>query len=240
MKIAICDDDLQELSRIHLFLDHFFKERNLQLICKEYHNSFELASTARYEEFDLYLLDVLMPVLNGIELAREIRTFDKAADIIFLTSSPEFAVDSYTVKAANYLVKPIQKAAFSQALDDVLSRRHDESGKFVIVKSTQGVHKIHLSGLIYVEALNRKVIYHLKNSEPLTSPERFSSVCDNLLKYPEFILPHRSLLVNMNYIRLITATDMHLQSGKVIPLAQRRVSEIRRQYLAFQMEEIPQ
>lgn len=48
-----------------------------------------------------------MPGLNGIELAKEIRSSDKAADIIFLTSSHEFAVESYTVKASNYLVKPV-------------------------------------------------------------------------------------------------------------------------------------
>ena len=93
------------------------------------------------------------------------------------------------------------------------------------------------SKLIYAEALNRKVIYHLKNGEQVKSTERFSSVCDTLMQYPEFILPHRSLLVNMNYIRSITTADMRLINGRTIPLAQRRVSEIKKQYLAFQMEE---
>lgn len=240
MKIAVCDDDRIELLYILSFLEEYSRERNLHLTWKAFHSSFELASAARSEPFDLYLLDVIMPVLDGIGLAREIRSFDQAADIIFLTSSAEFAVDSYTVKAANYLLKPIQDSAFFQALDDVLARRHNESGRSIIVKSTLGIHKIHLSGLIYAEALNRKVIYHLKNGDQLISTERFSSVCDALMINPEFILPHRSLLVNMNYIRSITATDMHLQTGKTIPLAQRRVAEIRRQYLAFQMEEIPQ
>lgn len=237
MKIAVCDDDRVELLYILSFLEEYSRDRNLHLTCKDFHSSFELASAARNESFDLYLLDVIMPVLNGIELAKEIRSFDQATDIIFLTSSSEFAVDSYTVKAANYLLKPIQEDAIFRALDDVFSRRHNESGRSIIIKSTLGIHKIHLSGLIYVEALNRKVIYHLKNGEQLVSTERFSSACDTLMVNPEFILPHRSLLVNMNYIRSITATDMRLQTGKTIPLAQRRVAEIRKQYLAFQMEE---
>ena len=237
MKIAVCDDDQMELLYILSFLNDYSEERNIPLTYKEFHSSFELASAARTDAFDLYLLDVIRPVLNGIELAREIRSFDKAADIVFLTSSPEFAVDSYTVKAANYLVKPIQKDAFFQALDDVLATRHNESDRSIIIKSTLGVHKIHLSGLIYAEALNRKVIYHLKNAEQVKSTERFSSVCDTLMQYPEFILPHRSLLVNMNYIRSITTADMRLINGRTIPLAQRRVSEIKKQYLAFQMEE---
>ena len=238
MKIAICDDDKTEQLQILELLEEYFKEAKNTPTIKTFSSSIELASIARYEQFDLYLLDVIMPVLNGIELAKEIRGFDKVSDIIFLTSSPEFAVESYTVKAANYLVKPIQKAAFFQALDDISEKRMEESGKSIIVKSSFGVHKIYLSGLIYVEAMNRKVIYYLKNGEQITTAERFSSVCDMLMQNSEFILPHRSFLVNMNYIRSITTTDMHLQNNKIIPLAQRRVADIKKHYLAFQMEEV--
>ncbi len=238
MKIAVCDDDKQERLQIIAYLESYFSMKKMDFNYKEFSSSSELASTAYNEHFDLYLLDVIMPVLNGIELAKEIRTFDKAADLIFLTSSPEFAVESYTVKASNYLVKPIQKESFFRALDDILEKRMEESGRSIIVKNSFGVHKIYLSGLIYVEALNRKVIYYLRNGEQIASAERFSSVCDSLMQNSEFILPHRSFLVNMNYIRSITAADMHLQNGKTIPLAQRRVSEIKKHYLAFQMEEV--
>lgn len=238
MKIAICDDDRNELLQIQTLLDLYAQERQMEFIVKEYHSSFELASAAANETFQIYLLDVLMPVLNGIDLAREIRLMDKAADILFLTSSPEFAVESYMVKASNYLLKPVQKEILFQALDDIFMRQVNEAGTSIIVKTTIGVHKIHLTSLVYVEALNRKVIYHLKTGEQITSAERFSSVCDSLMQHSEFLLPHRSYLVNMNYIRSITASDMLLQSGKIIPLAQRRVSEIKKLYLAFQMEEV--
>lgn len=238
MKIAICDDDRNELLQIQTLLDLYAQERQMEFIVKEYYNSFELASAAANETFQIYLLDVLMPVLNGIDLAREIRLTDKAADILFLTSSPEFAVESYMVKASNYLLKPVQKETLFQALDDIFIRQINEAGASIIVKTTIGVHKIHLTSLVYVEALNRIVIYHLKTGEQITSAERFSSVCDSLMQHSEFLLPHRSYLVNMNYIRSITASDMLLQSGKSIPLAQRRVSEIKKLYLAFQMEEV--
>lgn len=238
MKIAICDDDREERQQVVSLLDTYCHERGVTLTYKDFHSSFELSAIASHEHFDVYLLDVIMPVLSGMDLAKEIRSFDKATDIIFLTSSPEFAVESYTVKASNYLVKPIQKDAFFQALDDILEKKAETTSKTMIIKSSLGVHKIQLSNLVYVEALNRKVIYYLKNGEQLASTERFSSVCDTLMQNAEFILPHRSFLVNMNYIRSITATDMHLQNGKIIPLAQRRVAEIKKHYLSFQMEEV--
>ena len=59
-----------------------------------------------------------MPALNGIELGREIRGFDRASSVIFLTSSPEFALDSYSVKASDYIVKPASKERLFMALDD--------------------------------------------------------------------------------------------------------------------------
>ena len=91
---------------------------------------------------------------------------------------------------------------------------------------------------MYVEAFNRRVVYYLLNGEQLECTERFSQVCDNLMKNPEFILPHRSFLVNMNFIRSIAGNDMTLANGMVIPLAQRRITEIKKHYLAFQMEEV--
>ena len=63
-------------------------------------------------------------------------------------------------------------------------------------------------------------------------------MCDDLMKNPEFMLPHRSFLVNMKFISTIGAADMHLQNGQTIPLAQRRVADIKKHYLAFQMDEV--
>lgn len=238
MKLALCDDDKQELSRILSFIENYQKLSSVPMSVHTFHNSFELASVASDEHFDLYLLDIIMPGLNGIELAREIRRFDKAADIIFLTTSPEFAVESYTVKATNYLMKPVSEDKLFHTLDEILEIKEKELEKSIVLKSNIGVHKISLSRLMYVEAQGRKVIYYLNNGEEIICTDRFTSVCEQLLQQKAFIQSHRSILVNMNFIRLIGTTDMQLQNGTVLPLAQRRVSEIKQHYLAFQMNEV--
>lgn len=115
--------------------------------------------------------------------------------------------------------------------------RTEDRDSCLVLKSSVGVHKVHISEIIYIEALNRKVIYYLRNNSQITCVEKFTSVCDQLLQHPEFLLAHRSVLVNMNYIRRIDAADLYLANGKCLPLAQRRISEIKRLYLAFQMEE---
>ena len=238
MKIAICDDDREEIKRISSILKCYNKERKIQLEYNIFSGGVELSSVAQRENYNIYILDIIMPVLNGIDLAREIREFDKVSPIIFLTSSPEFAVESYSVKAADYLVKPIDKERLFCALDDILEQRETEQDKFIIVKSDDGLRKVFLSNLMYAEVYERKIIYYLKNAEKLESTGKFSAVCDTVLKNSEFILPHRSFLVNMNFISAIGNFGIELQNGKIIPLAQRRITEIKKHYLAFQMVEV--
>ena len=124
-------------------------------------------------------------------------------------------------------------------MDEIFESRAVKEESHIVVNSSIGVHRVPLSSLIYVEALNRRVIYHIKNGDYLEcTADRFSAVCETLMEHPEFILPHRSFLVNMNFIQVIQGTNMILTNGKVIPLAQRRVAEVKKHYLAFQMEEI--
>lgn len=135
MKIALCDDDEKELAGLKTMLHHYGAKHHKPLTYKEYTSSVELASQAPKERFDLYLLDIIMPRLTGVELAREIRSFDKAASIIFLTTSPEFAVESYTVKATNYLMKPVQEETFFAAMDDLLHDKVEEQDHYVVLNS---------------------------------------------------------------------------------------------------------
>ena len=222
MKIAICDDNEAELNRIRDLLEIYACDKGQKFFIKCFTSSVELASTAEFEKYDIYFLDIIMPVMDGINLAREIRAFDRFSPVIFLTSSPEFAVESYTVKAFNYLLKPIIKEALYDTLDDILDTFHKERNDTYIINA---------------EALNRKVILYLSDNEQVMSTDVFSSICDTLMTHKEFTLPHRSFIVNMNYIKTIDAVRIELTNSKTIPVAQRRVSDIKKQYLDFQMEE---
>lgn len=237
MKIAVCDDDNKELDIIKNYLNIYQTDNNTSFTVKYFNSSVELASTAGFEKFDIYFLDIIMPVMDGLALAREIRTFDKSAPIIFLTSSKEFAVDSYTVKAFNYLVKPIHNERLYATLDDILETFRIEQTNNIIIKNNSGIHRINIADIIYAEALNRKVIIYIKTGEQVTSTDVFSSVCDMLSVHKEFMLAHRSFIVNMNYISSINSSEIHLINNHNIPLAQRRVSDIKKQYLNFQMDD---
>jgi len=106
LKIAICDDDLPELSIISGLLNRYKTEKNVAFMYDAFTNAIELLEAMKLHAYDILLLDVMMPGMSGLTAAHEIRSFDPAVRIIFLTSSPEYAVESYSVDAYYYMLKP--------------------------------------------------------------------------------------------------------------------------------------
>lgn len=238
LRLAICEDNVRELSEMVSLVEEYRTLHRAEYQCSVFHNGFELASVLeKKKSFDVYLLDILMPGFSGMDLAKEIRAFDHNAQIIFFTSSPEFALESYSVRAFHYLVKPVTRETVFSVLTEVLERIEKEQGASIVVKSLDGLQKILLSKLTYLEAMGKKTVYHVYPDRTVKCMEKFSITCESLGSENQFLKPHRSYLVNMNYIDRISNTEIILQTGARVPIAQGKSREIKESYLAFQMEE---
>ena len=238
LQIAVCDDNIDELSNMVQLIDLYRTSRHLNCEHAVFPNGFELVSALeKGKRFDIYCLDIMMPGFTGIDAAKEIRTFDKTAPILFFTSSPEFALESYSVKAINYVLKPISKEKLFFTFDELLEQiKAKEEEDAVIVKSNEGIQKILIANLAFAEVIGRNVLYHLRSGKVVECTEPFSSVCDSLLKYGCFIKPHRSFLVNMQYVDTIENHQITLQTLSAVPVAQGKAKEMKQQYLNYQME----
>ena len=150
MYIAVCDDQTEELKDLTELLGAWETDRGTPVRVKSFRSAAALLDAARHERFTLYLLDIMMPGLNGMDAAREIRGFDKAADIIFLTSSPGFAYDSYSVQALEYLLKPIRTKTLYPILDrlELRERRPQEA---LTLRTGGIIVRVPFSQLTYVE-----------------------------------------------------------------------------------------
>lgn len=238
MQIAVCDDNIDELSNMVQLIDLYRASKNISCEYAVFPNGFELVSALeKGKRFNIYCLDIIMPGFTGIDVAKEIRGFDKTAPILFFTSSPEFALESYSVKAINYLLKPILKEkffiTFDEMLEQIIAEKKEDA---VIVKSKEGIKKILISNLTFVEVIGRNVLYHLRSGKVIECTEAFSSVCETLLKYRCFVKPHRSYLVNMQYVDTIENHQVTLQTFSSVPVAQGKAREIKERYLNYQME----
>jgi DNA-binding LytR/AlgR family response regulator len=178
-----------------------------------------------------------MPGFTGMETAKAIRGFDKTVPILFFTYSPEFALESYSVKAVNYVLKPVSKDKLFYTFDDLLEQINTTKNKdLIIVKSHEGILKILVNNLVFAEVIGRNVIYHMVSGKAIECTESFFSVCDKLLKFPRFIKTHRSYIVNMQYIDTIGNKQVIMQTLMSVPIAQGKTKEIKDKYLAYQMD----
>lgn len=236
INIAICDDNIDELSHIVKLIEEYKVLGKFNCEYTIFYNGLELiAALEKGKYFDIYCLDVVMPKFTGIEVAKEIRGFDKNAHIIFLSSSAEFAIDSYSVKAINYILKPITKEILFEAINEILDQMKIEKENVIIIKSSEGLQKVLVSKIVYVEVIQRNVFYHMISGKVIKSSELFTDVYENLLKYKCFVKTHRSYVVNMSYIDIITSTAITLQTNVNIPIAQGKSNKIKEDYLEFQM-----
>ena len=117
-RIAICDDEILFTRELSSLLTHWAKKNDFSLTLYPYSNGDDLLTALRTIPVDLIFLDIIMPLLNGIDTAKEIRSMGLTVPVIFLTSSREFALDSYDVKAFHYLLKPVNTLKLFSVMDD--------------------------------------------------------------------------------------------------------------------------
>lgn len=233
--IAICDDSKQERQILAALFKRYQELHATPLQIHIFQNGFSLLDAIdQGKRFDITILDILMPGENGIEIARNIRASGTDTEIIFLTSSPEYAVDSYKVKAQNYLLKPVTEEKFFASIDSILAELDEkDTASFIIYTTEKQYSRIRVSSLVYGEVTHRTITLHLADQTMISAVMTFTEFQDILKAYPDFIYPHRSYAVNMNYIQYVTKSDIILTDGQKIPLSRNNYTKISEQFLNF-------
>ena len=240
LRVSICDDEIQELQKICAFIkDYRLKHPMLDICVKQYHNPYNLLEMIHTQgHFDLYILDILMPQINGIELGEAIRRKDPYAIIIYLTASPDYALDSYRVKAHNYLLKPVSQQQLSAVMDDVSKLLDTESAKRLSIHTTSGMAVIPFYQLTYIEIYNHRLYCHLTNGETLVSitlRQRLELVAAPLAKDKRFVKTSASHIVNMQHITAVSSQGFSLTDGSKVPITRANL-KARQVYIEYLLE----
>ena len=234
IKIAFCDDEMEVLHQMNGLLDRYRVERNEDITYAAFQSPFELLTEIEKGiRPDILFLDVVMPGQNGMDVAKEIRQYDTNMKIIFLTSSPEFAVESYSVGAYFYQLKPIWEGSFFRLMDAVLAECEKKKKNSLILHSKDGITRINLQQLEYCEVLGRKLLFHLENGAVLEGAGSLDDLAGQLMQYSNFFRPHRSFLVNMEYIQNISSRSIKMVNDAVIPIPHGKCSEIKNTYMEY-------
>ena len=214
------------------------EERRALIRYQTFQSAVELLEAARKEAFTLYFLDVMMPGMDGLAAAKEIRSMDDTADIIFLTSSPDFAYESYGVHALEYLLKPVGAELLFPILDK-LSLREQKPQEALTVKSGGIFVRIPFSQLVFVEVYGKHLYFNLSDGsvrEVYGSMSEYESI---LLSHGEFMRTHRSYIVNMLQIEELSSSGILTFTGKTLPVSRLNYAQLQKDYmkLLFSQEE---
>lgn len=238
IKIAICDDDLDDLKNIVILINQYCTEKFSDISCTAYQSPLELLSVIeKGEKYDIIFLDVLMPGENGIETAREIRNIDNNVKIIFLTSSPEFAVTSYTVKAFYYQLKPVWKENFFRLMEQVRLELNSEKESGLLVKCKNGIARIAFKELEYCEVIGKSIYFHMANGSEKECCGSLKDISKELLSQPAFIQPHRSYIINMDFIQSLSYKCIELACLQQIPIPRGKYNEIKSAFMEYSFPE---
>lgn len=230
MFIAICDDLAEERERIVRLLERWQSKRSTAVHIRTFEGGAALLEAAQKDRFSLYLLDIMMPGIDGIAAAREIRTFDEAAAIVFLTTSPGFAYESYGVQAMDYLLKPVEEARLWPLLDKLwLEEQRPEEG--LTVKCGTTLVRVLFSQLSYVEVIGKHLYFHMADG---TVHQVFGTMREwegALLRRREFIRTHRSYIANLLQIAELSPAGAVTFSGQSLPVSRLLYSEVQEKYM---------
>ena len=230
MKIALCDDSPQQLEQIrNMILQWNNRPANLVISC--YDNGDSLLQAHCAEPFDIIFLDVIMPLLNGMDTAKELRQTDTTVKVVFLTTSAEYAVEAFSVRASNYLLKPLVPEKLYRCLDE-LSQDLQYASRTICVKGAHALYRISVSNIEYIESQNKRIIFVLSNGQSISSSEPLYAYESKLTLEDGFFKCSRSFIVNIYKIDTFTAKEIRTQSGARIPISRSCHREFEQAYFS--------
>lgn len=197
IRIAIVEDDINYQKQLMEFLQRFEQDRNVNIEVETFSDGDEFINNYKVQ-FDIILMDVQMPLMDGMSAAEEIRKVDSKVVIIFITNMTQYAIKGYAVDALDYVLKPITYFSFSERLKKAIDRLENRKAKYITVKVKSGFTRLELTDVFFVESQGHKLIFNTSEGE-LESSGAMKDLEKELEGY-HFFRIHKGYLVNLNHV----------------------------------------
>lgn len=238
LRIAICDDIPDELQRLASLTKQYLFVHSPDATLTEFSHPDALLAATKTEQFHIYILDIVMPLMSGLELGKEIRRLDREAQIIYTTTEPQFALQAYATSPINYLVKPVEEQQLFDTLNLAISKTDLTDEQTFTVKTADGLRVIKLSELTCCEYRAHAVTFYLKNGEEVISRtirENFPEYSAPILQDRHFLQCHTSYVVNLRWVERFSKDSFTLWGGRVVPIAAKQYPAVRDSYMDYLM-----
>ena len=233
LKIALCDDDSQFVSKITGLIQSLLQNGAESPVITTYINPVALtASISDGERYDIYILDVEMPDLNGMDVARCIREYQPNAVLLFLSSHLSYATEGYKVQALRYVPKLDLENALPEALEQALATFEKADTRSIMVQHYQNYTRILHKDILYVQKMQRSIQIvtdrqgNFKDNRGIK--ELFSEIND-----PRFIFTDRAYFVNLDYVQELDGSWLVLNNEDRVPVSRPMMPNVKKAMIAL-------
>ena len=210
-RLAICDDEKSSAAEAAGLLEKYRAAHSgLEFSVDIFYTSLDLLGAMEKNIYDIFLLDIYIDKINGIELAETIMKNNENAHIIFMTSSNAFYKDAFRIHAAHYLEKPILQEDFFEAMDRVCTQ--DEEEHYITFRESGEVHKVKVEDILYVESEDhyKRIVTHDDNFLIRSTMQAIQESLD----YPHFYSMGVKSVINLKRVLKITKDSVVMENGK--------------------------
>ena len=213
IKISICDDSAAERERISSLVSDWTSTSGTDITLNEYSSAEEFLFSYEDCKPDILLLDVEMPGLNGVELAKKLRAKNRIIQIIFITAYSDYIAEGYEVAALHYLLKPVETEKVLKTLNRAVERVIRDC-RSIALETADGTFVTPLYEVRYLEACKNYVTVHSERDYTVRRTlSDFSGDLDS-----RFIKAGRSFIINLLWIKRVSKTEIELKTGEIIPI----------------------
>lgn len=238
LRVCLCEDDRAELALAAKLIRRYAQEHaglRMELTVFEAPHAL-LEAMDRGAAFDIFLLDILMPGMDGIALAKKLRGGEKGCAIIFLTNSRDYALDAFSVRAVDYLLKPLDEARLFSALDAAVAALGSRVETHFLIPASKCERLVRVRDIVCVEVMGHSLCFYMADGERHISKVlriSFEKAAAELISDGRFLRPHRSFLINATHVEQFSKNGFGMDNGMNIPISRLRYGEIKDEYMTF-------
>lgn len=162
LKIMIVEDERIVAEQLKSFIEKYAKSNQLETVIVLYQNPEEFLKEYQ-NEAELIFMDINMPQMNGMNVAKKLRKLDAKVNLVFVTYLAKYAINGYEVHALDFILKPVSYENFAMKMDRILSLMEEDSDKKIMVKTTEGVAALYVKEIRYVEIAEHYLYFHMRD-----------------------------------------------------------------------------
>ena len=226
IRIALCDDDLPFLQHLHQAAGQWFADHQIPFSCTDFSSAKLLLDSLQTIRFDLFFLDIEMPEMDGMQLAKQIRETLPDSVILFLTSHDEFAPDGYRVQALRYLSKQTWKKFLNEALSAAMAQLEKQESGSLAVSHYGNLQRIPYREILYIRHIARYCQIVTRAGKTIQD-ERGIKKLFEIIGDERFIFIDRGAFINLDYIQRIENGQAVMTNNDSLPISRRLLPQVK-------------